>query len=150
MKLVVEIDGDIHLDNDVSESDKEKMYFISAYDVTVLRVANEEVLNEWESVIKKIKKSSLPSPLRRRVGDEVVQNTCDPRKIEVISADSRQVFRGMDIGTDKVSEEEQQRVPHRGLDLVDPDEEFTAGQRKVYTEQKIAEIQARGNIPVVV
>lgn len=70
--------------------------------------------------------------------------------VEIISADSRQVYRGMDIGTDKVSTDDQQRVPHRGLDLVNPDEEFTAGQWKTYAETKIAEIQARGNIPLVV
>ncbi len=70
--------------------------------------------------------------------------------IEIISADSRQVYRGMDIGTDKVSQTDQAHVPHRWLDLVDPDEEFTAGQWKTYTEQKIEEIQARGHIPVVV
>jgi tRNA dimethylallyltransferase len=70
--------------------------------------------------------------------------------IEIISADSRQVYRGMDIGTDKVSNEDQGRVPHRGIDLVNPDKEFTAGQWKAYTEQKIEEIHARGNIPVVV
>jgi tRNA dimethylallyltransferase len=70
--------------------------------------------------------------------------------IEVISADSRQVFRGMDIGTDKLLEKHWEGIPHWGFDLVNPDEEFTAGQWKVYAEQKIAEIQSRGNIPVIV
>jgi tRNA dimethylallyltransferase len=72
------------------------------------------------------------------------------KNIEIISADSRQVYRGMDIGTDKVSREDQARVPHRWIDMVDPDGEFTAGQWKTYAEQKIAEIQSRGNIPIVV
>ena len=45
---------------------------------------------------------------------------------EIISADSRQVYRGMDIGTAKVTAAERALVPHHGLDLVDPDEPFTA------------------------
>ena len=40
---------------------------------------------------------------------------------EIISMDSRQVYRGMDIGTDKVSLRERARVPHHGLDTLDPD-----------------------------
>ena len=44
---------------------------------------------------------------------------------EIISADSRQVYRGMDIGTAKVTAEDRARVPHRGLDLVDPDQPFS-------------------------
>jgi tRNA dimethylallyltransferase len=53
---------------------------------------------------------------------------------EIISADSRQVYRGMDIGTAKVSAADRARVPHHGLDLVDPDEPFTAAdfQRDAY------------------
>ena len=70
--------------------------------------------------------------------------------MEIISADSRQVFRYMDIGTDKITQEQQAIVPHRGIDLINPDEEFTAGQRKKYTITKIQEIQSRGNIPFVV
>lgn len=70
--------------------------------------------------------------------------------MEIISADSRQVYRGMDIGTDKLMPDQWQGVPHRGFDVVNPDEEFTAGQRKAYAEQKIAEIQERGNVPLIV
>jgi tRNA dimethylallyltransferase len=46
------------------------------------------------------------------------------RAATVISADSRQVYRGLDVGTAKVSAADRQRVPHAGLDLVDPDERF--------------------------
>ncbi|MEO5630772.1 MAG: isopentenyl transferase family protein, partial [Nitrospiraceae bacterium] len=46
---------------------------------------------------------------------------------EVLTADSRQVYRGMDVGTDKPVPEERQAVPHRLIDLVDPDESFNAG-----------------------
>lgn len=69
---------------------------------------------------------------------------------EIISADSRAIYRGMNIGTAKPTETEQAEVVHYGLDLVDPEERFTVADWKVYTEQKIAEIRARGNLPMVV
>lgn len=69
---------------------------------------------------------------------------------EIICADSRTVYRGMDIGTAKPSLEDQATVPHWGLDLVDPDESFTAADFKKYAVQKIAEIRARGNVPFLV
>src|SRR5688572_10782267 len=46
---------------------------------------------------------------------------------DVLTADSRQVYRGMDVGTDKPAPEERQAVPHRLIDLVDPHESFNAG-----------------------
>lgn len=69
---------------------------------------------------------------------------------EVISADSRAIYRGMDIGTAKPSREEQDGVPHWGIDLVEPGERFTVADWKRYAEEKIAEIRARGNLPMVV
>ena len=72
------------------------------------------------------------------------------RGTEVISADSRAIYRGMDIGTAKPSMEEQQGVPHWGLDLVKPGERFTVADWKRYAEEKIVEIRARGNLPIVV
>ncbi|HEY6639961.1 MAG TPA: tRNA (adenosine(37)-N6)-dimethylallyltransferase MiaA [Nitrospiraceae bacterium] len=57
---------------------------------------------------------------------------------EVLTADSRQVYRGMDVGTDKPAPEERQGVPHRLIDLVNPDESFNAG---LYRRQAIAEIE---------
>lgn len=56
----------------------------------------------------------------------------------VLTADSRQVYRGMDIGTDKPAPEERQTVPHRLIDLVNPDESFNAG---LYRRQAIDEIE---------
>jgi tRNA dimethylallyltransferase len=57
---------------------------------------------------------------------------------EVLTADSRQVYRGMDVGTDKPVLEERQAVPHRLIDLVNPDESFNAG---LYRRQAIDEIE---------
>ena len=72
------------------------------------------------------------------------------RGAEVISADSRAIYRGMDIGTAKPSIEEMDGVRHWGLDLVKPGERFTVADWKRYAEEKIAEIRARGNLPIVV
>lgn len=69
---------------------------------------------------------------------------------EIISADSRAIYKGMDIGTAKPSLEEQDGVSHFGLDLVSPGERFTVADWKAYTEQKIKEIRSRGHIPIVV
>jgi tRNA dimethylallyltransferase len=69
---------------------------------------------------------------------------------EIICADSRTVYKGMDIGTAKPSLEDQALIPHWGLDLVEPDEPFSAADFKEYAVQKIAEIRARGHIPFLV
>lgn len=69
---------------------------------------------------------------------------------EIICADSRTVYRGMDIGTAKPTTEERRGVPHWGLDLVEPDHSFSVAQFKDYAVQKIAEIRARGKVPFLV
>ena len=69
---------------------------------------------------------------------------------EIICMDSRQVYRGMDIGTDKVSSEHQNRVPHHGLDLRDPDEFYSAGQFGRDARRCIEEISGRGQVPLLV
>jgi tRNA dimethylallyltransferase len=69
---------------------------------------------------------------------------------EIISADSRAIYKGMDIGTAKPTREEMDGVPHYGLDLVEPGERFTVADWKDYAEQKIKEIRAHNKIPMVV
>jgi tRNA dimethylallyltransferase len=69
---------------------------------------------------------------------------------EVICADSRTVYKGMDIGTAKPTLAERAEVPHWGLDLVEPGESFSAADFKAYANQKIDEIRARGKIPFLV
>jgi len=69
---------------------------------------------------------------------------------EIICSDSRTIYRGMDIGTAKPSRNDQEKVPHWGLDLVDPGETFTAAEFKAYAVKKIAEIHARGHVPIMV
>ena len=69
---------------------------------------------------------------------------------EIICADSRTIYKGMDIGTAKPSAEEQARVPHWGLDIVEPGERFTVADFKAYAERKIQEIRERDRIPFLV
>lgn len=69
---------------------------------------------------------------------------------EIICADSRTVYKGMDIGTAKPTAQEQARVPHWGLDLLEPGERFSAADFKEYAVQKIDEIKSRGNVPFLV
>src|SRR5262245_36186603 len=68
---------------------------------------------------------------------------------EVVSADSQQVYAGMDIGTGKVSAEERARVPHHVIDVVTPDEEMTAQRFVELADRAIADAAARAK-PVIV
>lgn len=70
--------------------------------------------------------------------------------IEIISVDSAMVYRGMDIGTAKPSAEERGRLPHRLVDIVDPDDVYSAGAFCRDAAQAIHEITAAGNLPVLV
>ena len=69
---------------------------------------------------------------------------------EIISADSRAIYKGMDIGTAKPTKEEMQGIPHYGLDLVEPGERFTVADWKEYAEEKIKDVKSRGKIPIIV
>ena len=69
---------------------------------------------------------------------------------EIISADSRAIYKGMDIGTAKPTKKEQQGIPHYSLDLVEPGERFTVADWKEYAEAKIEDIKSRGKLPIIV
>ena len=69
---------------------------------------------------------------------------------EIISADSRAIYKGMDIGTAKPTREEMQGIPHYGLDLVTPGERFTVADWKRYALEKIQDIKSRGKVPIIV
>ena len=68
---------------------------------------------------------------------------------EVVSADSRQVYRGMDIGTGKVTPEEQARAPHHLLDVADPRERYTLHDYVRDATEAIDGVLARGRLPIV-
>ncbi len=70
--------------------------------------------------------------------------------VEIISADSRQVYKYMDIGTDKILQADRDRIIHYGIDIIEPDGEYTAHQRQTDTKQQISDIQSRWFIPFIV
>lgn len=70
--------------------------------------------------------------------------------LEIISADSRQVYRQMNIGTAKATAQEQDVVPHHMIDLIEPDQNFSVADFVDQSRCLISEISARGKIPCIV
>ena len=68
---------------------------------------------------------------------------------EILSCDSVAIYRGLDVGSAKPSAEQRARVPHHGLDLLQPDEPSTAGDYSRYARGVLAEVRGRGKVPVV-
>jgi len=75
--------------------------------------------------------------------------TEEGRPTEIVSADSRQVYRGLDIGTAKVTAAEQALVPHHGLDLVDPDAPFTVTDFVEHAHGVLRRLASAGGIAVL-
>ena len=73
----------------------------------------------------------------------------DGRSVEVISADSRQVYRGMDVGTAKPTPAERRGVVHHGLDLVDPDEGFSVADFAAHARACLGSLNARGGLAIL-
>ena len=69
---------------------------------------------------------------------------------EIISADSMQIYRYMDIGTAKPTADEQNRLPHHMIDIVDPDEDFDAVRFAQMARDKVMQLHQKGILPVVV
>jgi len=82
-------------------------------------------------------KSRLAIELAKRIGGEVV------------ACDSTAVYRRVDIGTDKVAPEEQDGVPHHMVDLVEPDETYTAARYAQEAAAVVGDIQRRGRVPIL-
>lgn len=68
---------------------------------------------------------------------------------EVISADSRQVYKGLDIGSGKITKEEMEGVPHHLLDVADPKEVFTVENFATLGEEAIQDILSKGKMPII-
>ena len=73
-----------------------------------------------------------------------------PRDVEIVNADSRQLYRKLDIGTAKIKREEMQGIPHHLIDVLDPKEEATAGWYQLQARESIDDVLARGNVPFLV
>ena len=69
---------------------------------------------------------------------------------EIVSLDSMQIYRGMDIGTAKATADEQAQIPHHMIDIVDPDEPYSAGSYKRDALRVCGQIVSRGKIPLFV
>lgn len=101
-------------------------------------------------------KSSLAVSLARKFGDlhqsnRLVGRTLQSKVLgEIISADSRQVYKGLDIGTGKITKSEMKGIPHHLLDIISAKRTFTASSWQKLAKKKIKEIIKRGNIPIIV
>lgn len=69
---------------------------------------------------------------------------------EIISGDSMQVYKGMDIGTAKINEQEMEGVPHHLIDILDPQDSFSTADYQSLVRNKISEIAKRGKLPMIV
>lgn len=69
---------------------------------------------------------------------------------EIVSADSRLVYKDFNIGTAKPSPEEMQGIPHYMIDIISPAETYTAGKYKIEAEEKIRQIQSKNKLPIIV
>src|SRR4029078_13633840 len=69
--------------------------------------------------------------------------------VEVISVDSAQVYRDMDVGTAKPSREERERVPHHLIDILDPTQAYSAGRFRDDALGLVGEITQRGRLPLL-
>lgn len=83
-------------------------------------------------------KTELSIELAKRIGGEI------------ISADSIQVYKGMDIGSAKITKQEMQGIPHYLIDVLEPTEEFNVHVFKTMAEKAISEIYDKGKIPIIV
>lgn len=98
----------------------------------------------------------MPLPLLVIVGPTASGKTALAVRIakqfngEIISADSRAIYKGLDIGTAKPSMQERDGVSHWGIDLVTPGQRFTTVDFKKYATKKINEIRLRGRLPILV
>lgn len=69
---------------------------------------------------------------------------------EIISGDSMQIYKGMDVGTAKITEEEKKGIPHHLLDIREPHESFSVAEFQQLVRKKISEIHSRGKLPMIV
>lgn len=80
---------------------------------------------------------------------EVALRLAEQLPVEVISADSMQVYRGMDIATAKPDAAEQLKLPHQLIDILNPDQEYSAGAFALEAATAAERIRARGSLPLV-
>ena len=140
LKLAIEIDSEYHNENGYHERDTDRTKYLESFGLGVLRFKNEEVSNLTTKKIREDMWSVLNAPLGELPKAEGVELNCIYVVIgptasgksdkavelaleiggEVISADSRQVYKGLDMGTGKITEAEMKGIPHHLLSYVEP------------------------------
>lgn len=99
--------------------------------------------------------SPIAAPVLILIGPTAIGKTAlsleiaETFRCEIVSMDSMQVYRYMDIGTAKASREERRKAPHHLIDIVDPDEQYDAALFARDAMRAVEEIVARGNIPLI-
>ncbi len=111
-------------------------------DQEIVKLPDNENMNNKNRLIiingpTAVGKSKVAVELAKKIGGEI------------ISVDSMQVYRGMNIGTAKITPEETEGIPHHLIDIIDPDEEFGVMQFKELAENAVSDINARGKIPII-
>ena len=98
---------------------------------------------------------SLGGPLLALLGPTAVGKTSAAIRLakaldgEIVSVDSRQIYRGMDIGTAKPTAEEQAEAAHHLIDVADPNERYSAARYQRQADRAVADIRARGKLPIL-
>ncbi len=113
------------------------------------KINNKKVSAKKKVLFKKTKLIVIAGPTATGKSDFAV----DIAKIingEIISADSRQVYTGMDIGSGKITEAEMRNIPHHLLDVITPKKTFTVSDYKKIAEKKIQQITSKGIVPIMV
>jgi len=95
------------------------------------------------------RKSALAVKLALRLSSGQAKKKFGINGAEIISADSRQVYKGMDIGTGKITKKEMAGIPHYLLDVANPKKQFTVVQYKKLAEKEIKKIHNRKKIPII-
>lgn len=94
-------------------------------------------------------KSDLAIRLALWLGTKTAQKKFDTNGAEIISVDSRQIYRNMNIGTGKVTKKEMRGIPHSLLDIANPCQRFTVAEYREFALKKIQEIFAKNKIPIL-
>ncbi len=94
-------------------------------------------------------KSTLAVRIALRLGSKRAKKRFGINGAEVVSADSRQVYRGMDIGTGKITKKEMRGIPHHLLDVASPKKNFTVVDFQRLARRAIKKIFAKGKIPIL-
>ncbi len=107
-----------------------------------------KVLTYCTLILMKTKIVVIVGPTAVGKSDYAVQYALEHNG-EVISADSRQVYKGLDIGTGKITAGEMRGIPHHLLDVANPDDKFNVEKFKVLAQQAIEDIVSRGKLPII-